>query len=896
MDTSLASRISNLVLLWFLIFSITLRKGAMQCNERDHQVLLNFKRTLVDPSAILSTWSDERDCCEWEGVRCDNTSGRVIELSLPCPLQSFYGDCGETRSHCLTGELHLSLLDQLEFLNYLDLSNHDFRAIVGNDHVDTTNSNNLSLVERQNSSNLHYLNLSNNEDLHFDNLHWLSRVPSLEYLDLSGINLQGKLDWLQLATLLPALTELYFESCQLRNINPSLQFINFTSLEVLMLTSNEFSSDFFPNWLFNLSGVTVLNLRSNYFGGGFPEGLLNLQKTQELSVGDNRLSGPIPDWLGQLQHLQLLDLSENFFSGPVPSTLGNLSSLKTFIVRSNHLSGALPTSLGQLLNLEELDLSDNNLTGHVSERNFDTLSNLKLLFLGSPGLIFDFDPLWAPPFQLETIHLDHMRGPELPAWIYKQKRLSSLGIKYSRISFESQDNFWKFATQLAYLHLEDNTIDGEMSNVLLDSTIINLDSNKLKGNVPQLSRNVVQFSIANNYLRGSISPLVCQRIKGRTKLKSLDMSNNLLSGELPDCWMNWKSLVVLKLGGNNLRGRIPPSMSLLSNLTFLHLNKNNLFGEIPLSLKNSQLLQVIDLGENKFSGHIPSWIGDKTKVIRLRSNQLHGNIPPQICQLTSLIILDLADNKISGSIPTCLENMAAMVSPNSSYSGVLNYCSRTLNYTFIVRDEVLLHMKGQGLSYKRNLNLVRSVDLSSNMMSGTIPLEIFALTGLQSLNLSHNQFEGNIPKEIGNMKQLESVDLANNRLSGEIPQSMAKLSFLAVLNLSFNNFIGKIPLGTQLQGFDAQSYIGNPDLCGPPLQKNCTDDEDKNSNIESDNQDDEFLSFFYIGLGVGFAVAFWGVCGAIFLNRNFRHSYFTFLYFIRDKLYVMAVLMINRNH
>ncbi|XP_028785857.1 putative receptor like protein 25 [Neltuma alba] len=140
--------------------------------------------------------------------------------------------------------------------------------------------------------------------------------------------------------------------------------------------------------------------------------------------------------------------------------------------------------------------------------------------------------------------------------------------------------------------------------------------------------------------------------------------------------------------------------------------------------------------------------------------------------------------------------MAAMVSPNSSYGGVLNYGSRTLNYTFIVREEVLLHMKGQGLSYKQNLNLARSVDLSSNMMSGTLPLEIFALTGLQSLNLSHNQFGGNIPKEIGNMKQLESIDVANNRLSSEIPQSMTELSLLAALNLSFSNFIGKIPLGT----------------------------------------------------------------------------------------------------
>ncbi|KAI9101435.1 hypothetical protein K1719_023917 [Acacia pycnantha] len=122
---------------------------------------------------------------------------------------------------------------------------------------------------------------------------------------------------------------------------------------------------------------------------------------------------------------------------------------------------------------------------------------------------------------------------------------------------------------------------------------------------------------------------------------------------------------------------------------------------------------------------------------------------------------------------------------------------------------------------------------------------------------------------------------------------MAQLSFLEVMNLSFNHFSGKIPIGTQLQGFDAQSYIGNPQLCGAPLPKNCEDQKDIKPVEENEGPDDEFLPSFYMALGVGFAVAFWGVCGAIFFNRNIRNSYFRFLYHIRDKLYMMVVVKMN---
>ena len=143
-----------------------------------------------------------------------------------------------------------------------------------------------------------------------------------------------------------------------------------------------------------------------------------------------------------------------------------------------------------------------------------------------------------------------------------------------------------------------------------------------------------------------------------------------------------------------------------------------------------------------------------------------------------------------------------------------------------------LQIKGRQLEYEKNLKLVRSIDLSANKLSGEIPVQLFKLIKLQSLNLSYNYLRGEIPKQIGEMKDLESLDFSHNCLHGNIPPSRSGLSFLSDLNMSYNNFSGQIPLGTQLQSFDEWSYVGNPDLCGPPLPKSCTIQEKPGNIIE----------------------------------------------------------------
>ena len=83
MGASFAAHV--LFLLWFsaATFSLTFFKvesNEVSCNEEEKQALLSLKRGLIDPGNRLSSWSNQQDGCKWDGVRCDDNTGRVIEL------------------------------------------------------------------------------------------------------------------------------------------------------------------------------------------------------------------------------------------------------------------------------------------------------------------------------------------------------------------------------------------------------------------------------------------------------------------------------------------------------------------------------------------------------------------------------------------------------------------------------------------------------------------------------------------------------------------------------------------------------------------------------------------------------------------------------------------------
>jgi hypothetical protein len=63
--------------------------------------------------------------------------------------------------------------------------------------------------------------------------------------------------------------------------------------------------------------------------------------------------------------------------------------------------------------------------------------------------------------------------------------------------------------------------------------------------------------------------------------------------------------------------------------------------------------------------------------------------------------------------------------------------------------------------------------------------------------------------------------MSSNMLTGRIPLQLTDLTFLEVLNLSQNKLEGPIPGGKQFNTFGPSSFQGNLGLCGFPMPTKC---------------------------------------------------------------------------
>ncbi|KAM5573166.1 receptor-like protein EIX1 [Rosa sericea] len=856
----------------------------IMCLESERHALLQFKQGLVDDSNALASWKSEKDCCKWRGIACNNQTGHVITLDL-----SYSYDVNST---ALRGEISPSLLE-LPYLNYLDLSFNDFGGMIIPKFIGSFSQlKELKLAyanfsgpvppQLGNLSNLHTLDLYRNQVVSPENLEWLSHLSSLRYLNMSYLDLSKVVNWPQSLSKLTLLTELQLSQCNLPDVNlRSLSFINSsTSLQLLDLSWNSLNSSIFY-WIANVSSnfvhidlssnnlegpipdvftsmlsLVTLDLSANQLEGGIPKSFQNLCSLESLILYGNQLSENIEDSVKTLScaenTLDTLDLSENRFWGSW-ADLKRFSKLRELFLFSNQLNGSVPESVGQLSSLETLFLSGNSLSGVITEAHFLNLSRLQSLAVSNNHFSINLSSDWNPPFQLDWLQMSSCKvGPAFPKWILTQ-------------------------TNLTGLFLSNAGLSGKLPNLSSTSLrILNLSSNLFYGALPSFSPMLQSMYLSNNRFSGPLSSLCATQ---SPYLRHVDISKNLLSGELPNCWMQFQELQLLNLGKNKLSGKIPSSLGNLQGIQVLRLHDNNFSGELP-SLENCTTLSMVDLGNNNLSGKIPTWIGQSLPnllILRLRSNEFNGIIPFSLCSLAAIHVLDLSHNNISGGLPHCFNNITALAQD------------------FGVGEIVELVWEGIEIEFGENLDGMRSIDISSNYLIGEIPPSIASMTELISLNLSRNKLTGKLPEDFGNMKMLESLDLSRNQISGKIPASFASLNFLSVLDLSHNNLSGRIPLGTQLQSFDASKYMENLGLCGPPLTQSCPGDGTVQDDgivrgTEIDNKEqvnDGLISLgFFTSAVLGFVTGFWMVCGSLLLKTSLRYAYFRFLDNAKDWIYV----------
>ncbi|CAI0389504.1 unnamed protein product [Linum tenue] len=309
------------------------------------------------------------------------------------------------RNNSRLRELNLvndSLSGGLEFqphwnLTQLDISDNDLEGPIPS-NVSNFLPNLSSLVMSNNdfdgaippfeSGKLMYLDLSNNKlsgtlpgnnDLSGTIPSWLSTMPSLDVLDLSGNDLVGELPR---GLPSPWMTQVYLSKNRLVGQFRIDSISDEYRLLILDVSHNRLSGPV-PRQIDKMYRLRYILLNNNSFQGEMPIGMCKLEHLRLIDLSSNGFSGDILPCIittkafpysYQGRNLLLMsgiNLSGNNFTGEIPEEFGNLTSIKLLNLSHNALTGSIPSTFSKFEQIESLDLCYNNLTGSIPAQLVD---------------------------------------------------------------------------------------------------------------------------------------------------------------------------------------------------------------------------------------------------------------------------------------------------------------------------------------------------------------------------------------------------------------------------------------------------------------------------------------------------------------------------------------------
>ncbi|KAG4156812.1 hypothetical protein ERO13_D02G020900v2 [Gossypium hirsutum] len=815
-------------------------------------------------SSKFDLWDPNTDCCSWEGVTCD-AYGHVVGIGLSYKnlSGSFHSifDLHHLQHLNLAGNNFNTTLfsygfDKLQNLTHLNLSSSCFHGQIP---VEISFLKRLVSLDLSNQGVYYYdpLPYELQQPLKLENPNFKTLIKNLRFLTelyLDGVNISSQsAKWCETTSLvLSNLRVLSLSNCGLKGpLCSSLSRLSF--LSKLILDGNPISY-LPPNFLEISSRLVSLSLRYCNLRGHFPTGILLSPKIQSIDISLNfqlmgqlpefpannalqslslfytNFSGKLPQSIGNLKFLTNLKLFSCNFFGPIPSSIANLSHLVNLDLSSNKLSGSIHSSLFTLPSLkilhlgdnqlvgkinefpnasssliQALDVSSNSLTGpipksilqlprlerlYIGENSFSSMKldmfvqikNLKRLYLSNVSLLIESDNKSLTFPQLEGLELRSCNLTEFPEFIKRQDKLVDLDLSNNHIHGVVPNWLWK--SSLSSLHLSFNVIDFPKQLTLSDSNFsfpmlreLSLESCNLSA-FPEFLKsqeNVGHLELSNNKISGAIPNWICNL----SQLRNFNASHNNLSGTIPNCLGKMNDLYLLDLQGNNFSGMLPKPICNLSQLRNFNASHNNLSGKIPNCLGKMNDLYLLDLQGNNFSGMLPKFSkATHLYILKVSENRLEGKLPRSLAECTQLEVLDVGNNKMNDTFPFWLEKLP--------YLTVL-----------ILREN---RFYGQ-MKHRFVFPTLDVLDIASNQFSGELSIDFLQPTRLRSLKIGGNKLEGKLSRSLANCKALEVLDLGNNMVHDTFPFWLEKLPSLKVLILRANRFYGTITKFDTKHGF-----------------------------------------------------------------------------------------------
>ncbi|CAA7397183.1 unnamed protein product [Spirodela intermedia] len=722
---------SSLLAFFFLLLLLSSSSSAASASPGDAELLLRFKRSLLNPGRVLRTWLPAGDPCRsFAGVSC--AASRVSGIRLDgIPLDA---DFSSVASSLLSLE-HLQSLSLKRAglvgtltppplgsrcggrLVELDLAGNDLRGSVTG--IPAFSSSCSSLLHLNLSGNslgfspsgdvagerlrLHVLDLSFNRLFSGAALEWflLSSGGDLRELHLSNSGITGVVPVAGNNCSNLRLLDLSFNS--LTGIAPAA-FAACENLAFLNISDNDLAGEFVEDFLGPCRSLLAVDLSWNNLSGILPAGISACSALQSLNLANNNFSGELPlnKLTAAVSGLRRIQLSFNRFSGALPETLSELSSsLELLDLSSNSLSGKIPAGLCRGANghsLRELYLQDNQFAGGIPP----SISNCSMLV--SLDLSFNY-----------------ITGG-IPSSIGSLPRLREL---------------------IMWQNLVEGDIPGDLGRLLALEKLI-LDNNGLTGAIPSELRNC-------------------------TNLNWISLSGNRFGGRIPPWLGELSNLVILNVGNNSFSGPIPPELGDCKSLIWLDLNSNLLNGTIPPALA-------------KQSGKIAVGLVSGKRYVYLKndgSSECHG--------AGSLL-------EFAGIRPEQLSRLPTRRTCNFTriYMGSTQY---TFNHngSVLFLDLSYNQLEGQIPPELGDMYYLEVLNLAHNALSGSIPPELGKLRNAGSLDLSHNLLEGAIPVSFSGLSMLSEIDLSNNRLNGSIP-NVGQLATFSAGRYANNSGLCGLPL------------------------------------------------------------------------------------------------------
>ncbi|XP_019195839.1 PREDICTED: receptor-like protein 12 [Ipomoea nil] len=786
------------------------------CDQADSLLLLQFIKQFEGHKKL--GWNESSsDCCKWEGVTCDTSTGHVIGLDL--------------NSWGLHGPIHPnSTIFHLHHLQNLNLAFNDFYlsplpneigSLTSLTHLNISTSSLYGIIPFEISylSKLISLDLSFNYNLQANDssILFLHNLTQLELLSLSGNGLYCSIP---------------------RNISTSLKYLD--------LSLNDISGSI-PDTIFQLSELQSLILHENtHLFGSLPKFSWSCNHTlQCLDLSDTSMTGELPNAIGNLRYLNYFSLSRDTciysgveplgsFFGSIPESIGNLTHLKVLDLGCNDFNGSVPFTISKLNQLTTLDLSSNYFEGGIPDV-FSSLQEITTLDLERNT--------FTGLFPISVLNLTRLEGLVLEDYSLIGS-LPSVGTGLQNLPFLSLSGNALFGTippwilsipSLIMLDLSQNQFTGQLPQILSASRlhnlqILSLSGNALFGTIPPWIFSIPSLDdldLSQNQFTGQLLGILSESLNAtRLKnLRTLSLSGNALNGTIPSWIFSIPSLRKLDLSQNQFIGQHPGILteslnaSRLKNLETLSLYGNALNGTIPSWIFSIPSLAYLDLSQNQFTGQLPGISSESLISVVLSDNQLYGQIPPSFLRIYKLdlsfnpfswnndwkIIANLSDFQIQELwlssceirvFPTFIRNLTASLTlidlSNNQLEGQIPNWFTSMDWSLIQYLDFSQNRLIGGINQLFIPNILY-LDLHSNQLQGPLTITICNLSSLQLLNLKYNKFNGLIPQCLGEFDQLSVLDLGMNNFNGIVPTSFPKGCSFTTIALNGNQLEGPIP-------------------------------------------------------------------------------------------------------